>query len=244
MTRPVAASWKVARSLILACLLAAGCSQPGDQEGELSAVDQARANEMRAAFDNARKEQNWEGAEAHADSLRSEFPDSEAAARLMPNLDAVRKEASQQRDVRRLRDLWDYQAVPKGKGKQRTATIYSRTPVVEEGQFAIQPDAQLVLRDHPDWGRSAYLLFAQSSFRCGPPCRMEISFDGGDKQSFSGKQADSGKGPALFIEDDARFMKLMSAVREVRVQLPKGSGSATSLVFEVAGFDAARYQKP
>ena len=244
MTLRSVATCKLARLLVLSCLLATGCTQPEEEAGALSAADQVRASEMLAAFESARKDRNWEVAEAHADELRTEFPDSDAAAKLTPSLEDVRTQASQQRDVRRLRDLWDYQSVPRGKGHQRTATVYSRTPVVEEGMPAIQPDAQLVLREHPEWGRSSYLLFAQSKFRCGPPCRMDISFDGGDKQSFSGKQADSGKGPALFIEDDTRFIKLMSAARELRIQLPKGSGSATSLVFEVSGFDAARYEKP
>lgn len=231
-------------TLILACTLAIGCAQQADTEGELSAADSARAAEMLAAFESASTEKNWEVAEAHADSLRGAFPGSNFAEKLVPTLDAVRDKANQQRDARRLRDLWDYQAVAKGKGWQRTATLYSRTPVVEEGELAIQPDAQLVLRDHPDWGRSSYLLFAQSKFECGPPCRMDISFDGGAAQSLPGKQADSGKGPALFINDEARLIKQLSDAREVRIQLPKGSGSASSLVFEVSGFDAARHAKP
>ena len=238
MTRSLA--W----AILLACTLAIGCAQDADTEGQLSTADSARAAEMLAAFESASKDENWEVAQAHADTLRAAFPGSEFATKLAPTLDAVRDQANQQRDARRLRDLWDYQAVSSGKGWQRTATLYSRTPVVEEGELAIEPDAQLVLRDHPDWGRSSYLLFAQSRFECGPPCRMEISFDGGGAQSFAGKQADSGKGPALFIEDEARFIKGLQEAREVRIQLPKGSGSATSLVFEVSGFAVARYEKP
>ncbi len=234
----------LAWTLMLTCTLAIGCAQDAETEGELSAADSTRAAEMLAAFESASKEKNWEVAEAHADTLRAAFPDSNFAAKLAPTLDGVRNQANQQRDTRRLRDLWDYQAVAKGKRWQRTATLYSRTAVAEEGELAIQPDAQLVLRDHPDWGRSSYLLFAQSKFECGPPCRMDISFDGGAAQSFPGKQADSGKGPALFINDEARFIKQLSDAREVRIQLPKGSGSASSLVFEVSGFDAARYAKP
>lgn len=238
MKRGLAWTW------LLACTFAIGCAQDADTEGEMSAADSARAAEMLAAFESASREKNWEVAEAQADTLRAEFPDSNFAAKLAPTLDAVRDQANQQRDARRLRELWDYQSVAKGRGWQRTATIFSRTPVAEEGELAIQPDAQLVLRDHPDWGRSSYLLFAQSKFECGPPCRTQISFDGGTVQSFAGKQADSGKGPALFIEDEARFIKHMSDAREVRIQLPKGSGSATLFVFEVSGFDAARYAKP
>lgn len=233
-----------ASTIVLSLMLAVGCAQDADTEGELSVADQARAAEMLSAYESASKEKHWEVAEAHADTLRAAFPSSEFAARLAPTLEAVREQANQQREARRLRGLWDYQAVAKGKGMQRTATIYSRTPVVEEGELAIQPDAQLVLRDHPEWGRSSYLLFAQSKFTCGPPCRMQISFDGGAAQSFAGRQADSGKGPALFIEDEARFTGLLADAREVRIQLPKGSGSASSLVFEVSGFDAARYESP
>ena len=235
---------RLAWTVLLAGMLAVGCAQEPDGEGELSATYQARAAEMLSAYESASKDKNWEVAEAHADTLRAAFPSSEFAAKLAPTLDAVREQANQRRDERRLRELWDYQAVPKGKGTQRTATLYSRTPVVEEGELAIQPDAQLVLRDHPEWGRSSYLLFAQSKFECGPPCRMDISFDGGAAQSFAGKQADSGKGPALFIEDEARFIRQLSDAREVRIQLPKGSGSASSMVFEASGFDAARYEKP
>ena len=231
-------------TIVLACTLAVGCGPDADSEGELSVDEQARAAELLAAFQSASKQKNWEVAQVHAETLRAAFPSSEFAAKLAPTLDAVRAQANQQRDVRRLRSLWDYQAVAKGEGVQRTATIYSRTPVVEEGELTIQADAQLVLRDHPAWGRSSYLLFAQSKFRCSSPCRMDIGVDGGAVQSFAGKQADSGKGPALFIEDEARFIELLSDAREVRIQLPKGSGSASSLVFEVSGFDAARYLKP
>ena len=232
------------KAFLIFCLGLAACSAQDDSGEQLSAADEARASALLASYQSARRDSNWEVAEAHADTLHAAFPSSEFAAKLAPTLDAVREQANQRRDERRLRELWDYQAVPKGKGTQRTATIYSRTPVVEEGELAIQPDAQLVLRDHPEWGRSAYLLFAQSKFECGPPCRMDISFDGGAAQSFAGKQADSGKGPALFIEDEARFIRQLSDAREVRIQLPKGSGSASSLVFEVSGFDAGRYEKP
>ena len=60
----------------------------------------------------------------------------------------------------------------------------------------------------------------------------------------SGKQADSGKGPALFIEDEAKFQRQMSQAKAVLIRLPQGSGSLKSLGFEVGGFRAERYDKP
>ena len=140
--------------------------------------------------------------------------------------------------------LWDYQAVAVGKGVQRSAAIYSRTVPAEEGQPVPTSDAQLVLRDHPSWGRSAYLLLAQSRFDCGTPCTMQIRFDDGEARRYAGKQADSGKGPALFIEDEKRFIEAMTDAGKVRIELPKGSGRIPALVFEVAGYDPDRFEKP
>ena len=101
-----------------------------------------------------------------------------------------------------------------------------------------------MLRDHPEWGRSAYLLLAQSKFACGKPCTLQLAFDAAEPSAWRGKQADSGKGPALFIEDEPRFIRALQGAKELRVVLPKGSGSIGTLVFEVGGFSPERYAKP
>ena len=144
----------------------------------------------------------------------------------------------------RLRGLWDYQANAVGSGTQRSASIFSRTVDLGEDQPAAIPDAQLVLRDHPEWGRSAYLLLAQSKFACGKPCTLQLAFDAQAPAEWRGKQADSGHGPALFIEDDARFVAALQKAKQLRVSLPKGSGSIGTLVFEVGGFAPERYARP
>lgn len=229
---------------LMLCLGLAACSGQDSAEGEVSVADQARAAELFDSYESARSDGNWEVAESYADQLRAKFPDSDAAMKLAPGLEQVRAAAGQAREARRLRGLWDYQAVAVGKGVQRSATIYSRTVPSEEGEPAPTPDAQLVLRDHPSWGRSAYLLLAQSRFECGKPCAMQIRFDDAEGRRFAGKQADSGKGPALFIEDEARFIEAMSHAKKLRIELPKGSGKIPALAFEVAGYDPSRFEKP
>jgi hypothetical protein len=144
-------------------------------------------------------------------------------------------------EKRRLQGLWDYQDVQFDEGVQHSAAIYSKTLPAEEGEIAPVPDARLVLRDNPNWGRSAYLLLAQSKFACGKPCAMKIAFDDGAATKYAGKQADSGKGPALFIDDEKKFIAALKAAKLVKISLPKGSGLVTSLTFEVGGYDAARY---
>jgi hypothetical protein len=144
-------------------------------------------------------------------------------------------------EANRLRGLWTYQGVTLKEGVQHSAAIYSYTVPVEEGEIAPVADAELVLRDHPSWGRSAYLLLAQSRFSCGKPCAMTIAFDDGEVRRFSGKQADSGKGPALFIEDEAAFIAALKQAKKLRIVLPKGSGIVSTLNFEVGGYDPTQY---
>jgi hypothetical protein len=171
-----------------------------------------------------------------------EADESAPAARPAPKIDPARAAAEQAAaEMNRLRGLWTYQDVTLKEGVQHSASTYSRTVPVEEGEIAPIPDAELVLRDHPSWGRSAYLLLAQSRFSCGKPCAMTIAFDGGEARRFAGKQADSGKGPALFIEDETGFIAALKQAKTLRIVLPKGSGLVSSLTFEVGGYDASRY---
>ena len=231
--------------LLLAALTLSACSSPEGEGNDLSAADQAKAQKLLADYQSARAAQNWELAETKADELRGKFADSAAASGLDASLTDTRKQAATARDGHRLRDLWEYQAVTvEAGGVQRSATIYSRTVPVEEGEVAPVADARLVLRDHPSWGRSVYLLLAQSKFSCGKPCTMRIGFDDAEAASWTGKQADSGKGPALFVVDEKRFVEQMQKAKQVRITLPKGSGTTPSLLFEVGGFDAGRYAKP
>jgi hypothetical protein len=225
-------------------LLLAACGGSGDPADAMSEADRAEARRLQAAYEQARASGDWLGAEAQAETLRQRFPDSDAEQAIAASLAQVREQADDLRETRRLRDAWTYQAAPADGGEQRTATLYSRTPPAEEDIPAIAPDARLVLRDHPSWGRSAYLLLEQKRFDCGSPCAMKIAFDGGEPRRFAGKQADSGQGPALFIEDDEGFIAAMGKAREVKILLPEGSGNLKSLVFEVGGFAPARYARP
>lgn len=236
----------MSRSLLLGLvLLLAACSSGGDDEGgTLSAADQARAQALLTEYQQARRDGSWEVAEARGQELRQRFPGSAAADAVAATLPQAVVEAGKLREARQLRDLWDYQAVSVPGGVQRTASIASHVSRVEEDEPAPPSDAQLVLRDHPSWGRSAYLLLAQKKFDCGSPCTMTIIFDDGDGQSYAGKQADSGHGPALFIVDRDRFVAALESAKRVRIVLPKGSGLLSSVSFDVGGYQAARFAKP
>ncbi|KFN44896.1 hypothetical protein [Arenimonas oryziterrae] len=233
-------------SLAIVLMLAlASCTPASDEEPVLSEADVAMSAQWFAEYEAARANGDWLGAEEKADLLRDKYGNSGAAGKLSATLADTRAHAEAVREERRLQELWDYQAVDAdGGGTQRSAAIYSRTVPVEEGEIAPTADARLVLRDHPSWGRSAYLLLAQKNFDCGRPCSIGIAFDDAPASAWTGKQADSGKGPALFIVDEKKFIVALEAAKKVRITLPKGSGTIPSLVFEVDGYDPARYAKP
>jgi hypothetical protein len=227
--------------LVFALLLGA-CQAETQDPSELTPAKAAEAGGLLRDYDSARSGGNWTVAESLAEQLHKRFPDSAQAASVDASLADVQRQADAQRDAHRLEGLWTYQAIAVGKGVQRSASIDSRTVKVEEGELAPAADGQLVLRDHPAWGRSAYLLLAEKDFRCGKPCRLKLRFDEGADADWAGKQADSGKGPALFIEDEARFIDALGTAKLVRITLPPGSGRIGSLAFEIGGFRRERFE--
>ncbi len=225
----------IRRLLLLFVLTLAAC-QPAEID---PAFDEDKGAKLLVAYEAARTDGDWEIAEAHGDELRRRHGETNAAKTMRATLEQVRAEAEAMRDQRRLAALWEYQAIPAGGGTQHTAAIYSRVetdPDAEEGEAVAIPDARLILRRHPEWGDSVYLVLTQKALECGPPCTLSIRFDDGEARSFPGDPADTGTGPALFIEERERFLAAMRDARKVRVQLPRSGHLVPVFEFEVGGF--------
>ncbi|WP_146910382.1 hypothetical protein [Arenimonas daejeonensis] len=224
------------RILLLACLLALSACQPAEID---PAFDETKGAELLASYEAARADGDWEIAEARGNELRQRHGETAAAKTMRETLDEVRAEAEKMREQRRLVGLWEYQSIPAGGGTQHTAAIYSRVetdPYAEEGTPVAIPDARLILRRHPDWGDSAYLVLTQQALQCGSPCVLEIRFDDGEPQDYTGDPADTGTGPALFIEERDRFLAAMREARQVRIKLPRSGHLVPVFEFEVGGF--------
>lgn len=222
----------------LALLVVLTACQPAETD---PAFDEAKGAELLAAYEAARAEGDFEIAEARGDELRQRHGETRAAAKMRTTLDAVRAGAEAMREKRRLVGLWEYQKIPAAGGIQNTAAIYSHVEVDPESEVAAQPDARLILRRHPEWGESAYLVLAQQALQCGPPCVMQIRFDDGEPQRYTGDPADTGTGPALFIEDRDRFLAAMTDATRVRIELPRSGHLVPVFEFEVGGFIPRRH---
>ena len=226
-------------SMLLVMLLAACQPEPVDP-----AKDEAAGAAKLALYEAARADGDFEIAEMHGNELDQAHGETQAAATMRESFDEVVQQADAMRERRRLIGLWDYQSVAVEGGTQHSAAIYSKLPrhLMEEGGVAPRPEARLVLRRHPAWGESAYLVLEMSTLRCGPPCRLKIRFDDGPVRDFAGEPADTGTGPALFIKDEPGFLAAMSGAKRVRIELPRNGVLVPAFEFEVGGFRPELYR--
>jgi hypothetical protein len=224
-------------ALALAFALLAACNAE-PEPGAMTPAQSDEANKLIQEYDTRRFAHDFDGAARIADRLRKKYPDSKEMAKVRESLDDVMARAEAQASLNRLAALWEYQANAVAGGTQYTALIPSHVETDENGMPAGPADAKLVLRVHPEWGKSAYLVLAQSQFACGDPCSMQIAFDDKPAEAFVGEQADTGTGPALFIEERERFYAAMQDAQVVKITLPKTGTFVSSLRFDVGGYDA------
>ena len=205
-----------------------------------AAVQERAAEDMARQFDDAVAAQNWHLAKGLGDVLLMDHPASAAAARIKPRLEEIRAKAEAEAQQRRLAALWSYGEEPVKGGTQLSAAIYSQEPVDTDGGGA--HPVRLIFRDHPDWGRSAYLVLEAGDFDCYAGCRLKVVADG-KTHALPGSRPKTDEAIAMFIDDHKALWKLAKASKQLSIEFPtKGVGRKTA-DFEVGGLDAARLPK-
>lgn len=168
-------------------------------------------------------------------------PEEEPAAEAKAAAEA--KGTAEQQEAARLSELWTYLSTPiEGEATpQKSASMRNLRPDEDDaGSFEVVPTVQLVLRNDPRWGQSVYLVIEEGHFGCGRPCAFSISFDGALSQRFGGKASSTGTRPALFIEDDAAFIRALDAASTI--DITPVDGRSAPIRFETRGFDPMRYR--
>ena len=227
--------------LASAALLAAGCNREqrmAEQAAAQAAAAEDAAKQAEGAFEAAVAEGNWQLAKAQGEVLLATYPRTEAAARVQPRLEEVVAKADAEREQRRLAALWSYQRQPAGGGTQTSAAIYAKDEVDIDGSGP-QP-VRFILRDHPDWGRSTYLVLERGDFDCYGGCKVKVTIDDGKPKSMSGLRPDTDDAIAMFINDDRAVWKLLDGAKTLTVEFPvKPTGTRTA-AFEVSGLDRSQ----
>ena len=232
--------------LLLAALSLAGCKGEDPQAAARAAAEQAAAKEQAAEamakqFDAAVTAQNWVLAKGHGDILQIEHPTSAAAARIKPKLDEIKARAEAEQQAQRLAALWAYGDEPVGKnGHQLSAAIYSQEPVDTDGSGA--KPVRLIFRDHPEWGRSSYLVLEAGDFDCYSGCKLKITVDG-KAHTLPGSRPKTDDAIAMFVVDWKALWKLAKSGKQLSIEFPTKAVGKRSAEFEVGGLDAAKLPK-
>lgn len=221
--------------LALALLVALpGCGQ----ERPAESARQADPAALAAKLEQLRAAQNaglHEATVIYAQEIVQRFPASAEARQLSGELPALRATAEQQREDRRLSELWVYHAVEVEGGTQYTAYIDGHT------DQASAPSLRLVLRRHPEWGQNVYLLVGEGTdFGCADNCDARLEFDDGPARGWELSRAEDTDPPAVFVEDDTAFFEAIASASVLRLSLPLAGDRVVDYRFEVGGYDPAR----
>jgi hypothetical protein len=228
--------------LALCAGLLAGCGED-PEAAKAAAAEQAAAEDAAAeagakAFDDAVAQQNWSLAKAQADLLLHDHPGSAAAARVEKQYADVKARAEAGREAARLSALWAYVDQPVNGGVQRSAALYAKDDVDVDGSGPSR--VQLIFRDHPDWGRSSYLVLQRGDFDCYGGCRLQVSVDGAAPKPMHGTRPKTDEAIAMFVDDEKALWRLAKSAKTLEIAFPlKGHGTGKAL-FEVGGLDPAR----
>ena len=100
---------------------------------------------------------------------------------------------------------------------------------------------RLVLRRHPKWGRSLYLVLDHGQFDCAPGCKVPVQFDDEPAKMMSSSKSEQNK-QAMFIDDEETIRDALDKIRVVTVKTSV-DGRPRALSFEVGGFDRAQLER-
>lgn len=230
---------------IATALLLPACRQADPQaEARAAAAQQAArdqaAEALAAQFDQAVAAANWPLAKGYGDILQIEHPASAAAARIKPRLDEIKAKAEATQQAQRLAALWTYGDEPVKGGSQRSASLYSQEPVDTDGSGA--HPVRLIFRDHPEWGRSAYLVLEAGDFDCYAGCRLKVMADG-KAHVLPGSRPKTDEAIAMFIVDHKALWRLAKASQALSIEFPTKAVGTRTAEFEVGGLVPANLPK-
>ena len=247
LLEPALAKHPMLRQTLLVAATVMALSACGDREAERqaaaaaqAAVIEQEADALAKKYDSAVASSDWDMARIHGVALVSEYPQSSAAARIEPALEAVKAKAVFAREQRRMEALWDYAQVAAKGGTQRSASILSQAPVDVDGSGA--KPVQLVFRDHPEWKRSSYLVLQASDFAkaCYKSCSVTVVADGAPPRRMAAHRPDTDEATAMFIDDNKALWRLLRKTKVVSIEFPVNAGGTRTAVFETGGLDGSQ----
>lgn len=215
-------------------LTLAGCSQSGDQDQAPQAQGPDPSAQSLETYRQLVRIHNDDMATTTGNYILTHYPNTDAAKEVQQTLPDIEKRFKETTEKNRLTALWIYQVSPMAGGTQSTATIYSSQP---SGNDRVR----LVLRRHTEWGQNAFLFGEGHGFVCRAGCSLKATFDG--KPSAIKAVAPSTGEPALVFDNDKAFIAQLQKAKRITIDVTTADdGKKETLVYEVGGFDADKWQ--
>lgn len=224
---------------LLAAFVLGACTPAPEAESDAAstAADERAAQDLHL-YEEMRARGSHELAAPIGEGVLKRAPDTAAAAQIRETIEATREKAHAINEARRLAALWLYQTSPMSGGVQTTAVIHPSQPARYSRRV------RLILRKHTEWGRSVYLYdTADKGFTCAGSCRLLLTVDGAAAAPLHASRPDSGE-PALFIDSETRLLELLASAGKLGITVELQGEGPRELLFEVGGFDAARWPEP
>jgi len=231
---------------IALCLALSACKGEDPEAAAKAAAAQKAAQEQAAGvmekqFEDAVAAHNWCLAKGYGEVLQVDHPTTDAAARVKDQLGDVRAKAEAEAQQQRLAALWDYgDELVKPNGHQLSAAIYSQEPVDTDGGGA--HPIRLIFRDHPSWGRSAYLVLQAGDFDCYSGCKLKVTLDG-KVVSLPGSRPKTDEAIAMFVDDHKALWKLAKTGKQLSIEFPTKAVGKRTAQFEVSGLQSEKLPK-
>jgi hypothetical protein len=207
---------------------------PPDPAAVAKADAQAKANKQLALYEQMRTGGSADIAVNLGDEIVSTYPNTPAAAQVQKTLGELRERTKRESEAKRLSRLWAYNNVPEAGGIQYSAAIPAKEALPGNARI------RLVLRQHPKWGQSVYLLLDNATFDCSKGCAtLAVAFDDAPAQRMKATIPPTGE-PALFIDDNKGFIAKLEKAQKVAIDVTIKNVGAKTEVFDVGGYDASK----
>ncbi|MBS0576281.1 MAG: hypothetical protein JSS45_07655 [Proteobacteria bacterium] len=238
------AAWLLAPVVALALVACGPSAKQVEAQRAQAAQDdkEAAANALARNYLQAREAGQYELAQTYGNQLLRDAPDSVAAREVRATIEDTNVKVDEARDRHRLRQLWTYNTeFLEGGGDSNVVHTASILAEKDPNFNGDQVPVKMVLRRHPKWGRSLYLVVDHGTFDCAGKCQVPVQFDDQPPMSMAAEKSDQNR-QGLFIDDEEKIRDALDKVRVVTVKTSI-DGQPRTLSFEVGGFDRAQLER-
>ena len=229
-------------ALAIACALLSGCGDdPAAAKAAAAAqaaATEAEAQQAETGFNAAVHAHKWSDAVAQGDSLTRQYPGTAAAGRVAPQMEELRRKATEASERDRLNALWSYDDIAVKGGHQLSAAIFAKDAVDVDGSGPTQ--VRLIFRDHPEWKRSSYMVLERGDFDCYGGCKVMVKVDDKPAKPMAASRPKTDEAIAMFIEDERALWKLANTAKTIEIEFPVKHLGKRTAVFEVGGVQKGR----